>query len=64
MVRQKFFAVSSAVVFATVALSFSVAAAQKPAAGKGDAAKGKDTFEQCAICHNVLASAGRSALKT
>jgi cytochrome c len=20
---------------------------------KGDAAKGKDTFEQCAICHNV-----------
>jgi cytochrome c len=48
MVRQKFFAVSSAIVFATLALSFSVGAAQK-----GDVAKGKDAFEQCAICHNV-----------
>ncbi len=48
MVRQKFFAVSSAIVFATLALSFSIAAAQK-----GDVAKGKDAFEQCAICHNV-----------
>lgn len=24
-----------------------------PKADKGDAAKGKDTFEQCAVCHNV-----------
>ena len=23
------------------------------AAGKGDAAKGKEVFEQCAVCHNV-----------
>ena len=23
------------------------------AAGKGDAAKGKDVFEQCAVCHNA-----------
>ena len=23
------------------------------AKGAGDAAKGKDTFEQCAVCHNV-----------
>ncbi len=52
MVRQKFFAVSSAIVFATLALSFSVASAQKPG-GKGDVAKGKEAFEQCAICHNV-----------
>ena len=52
MVRQKFFAVGSAIVFATLALSFSVAAAQKPG-GKGDVAKGKEAFEQCAICHNV-----------
>ena len=52
MVRQKFLAVCSAIVFATLALSFSVGAAQKPA-GKGDVAKGKDAFEQCAICHNV-----------
>lgn len=32
-------------------LAIGVAAAQKP--GKGDAAKGKETFEQCAVCHNV-----------
>ena len=52
MVRQKFFAVASAVVFATLALSVSVGAAPK-AASKGDVAKGKEAFEQCAICHNV-----------
>ena len=28
-------------------------AGQKAGAGKGDVAKGKDAFEQCAICHNV-----------
>jgi len=49
MVRQKFFAVSSAIVFSALALSFSVAAAPQ----KGDVAKGKEAFEQCAICHNV-----------
>ena len=32
----------------TLAAGFS--AGQK---GKGDAAKGKEAFEQCAICHNV-----------
>ncbi len=32
-------------------LSLGVAAGQKGSAG--DAAKGKDTFEQCGICHNV-----------
>jgi cytochrome c len=52
MVRQKFFAAGSAIAFATLALSFSVVYGQKPA-GKGDVAKGKETFEQCAICHNV-----------
>ncbi len=50
MVRQKFFAVGSAIVFATLALSFSVAGA---APKSGDVAKGKEAFEQCAICHNV-----------
>ena len=35
---------------ATVTLG--IEAGQKGSA-KGDAAKGKDTFEQCAICHNV-----------
>ena len=24
-----------------------------PAAGKGDAAKGKEVFEQCGVCHNA-----------
>src|SRR3954463_15536196 len=24
-----------------------------PAAGKGDAAKGKEVFEQCSVCHNA-----------
>ena len=28
-----------------------LAAGQKPT--KGDPAKGKDSFEQCAVCHNV-----------
>ena len=28
-------------------------AALAPAQKKGDAAKGKDVFEQCAVCHNV-----------
>lgn len=26
---------------------------KKGAAAKGDAAKGKETFEQCSVCHNV-----------
>jgi cytochrome c len=39
--------VGSAVLALTLAATF--ATAQK----KGDAAKGKETFEQCAICHNV-----------
>lgn len=34
-------------------LTFSLAAGAKGGADKGDAAKGKETFEQCAICHNV-----------
>ncbi len=33
------------------AFTVGVSAGQK--GGKGDAAKGKETFEQCAICHNV-----------
>ena len=33
-------------------LAVGISAGQKPGA-KGDAAKGKDAFEACAICHNV-----------
>ena len=51
MFRQKLFAASSLIVGAALALSFA-AAAPKPD-GKGDVAKGKEAFEQCAICHNV-----------
>ena len=29
------------------------AAANQKEGAKGDAAKGKETFEQCALCHNV-----------
>ena len=34
-------------------LAGGASAAQKDSAAKGNATKGKDTFEQCAICHNV-----------
>ncbi|MBV9404035.1 MAG: c-type cytochrome [Acidobacteriaceae bacterium] len=37
-------------VLVTTALTVAVAGAQK---GKGDAAKGKQVFDQCAMCHNV-----------
>jgi len=37
-----------------VCLALSVAVGAKAGADKaGDAAKGKESFEQCAICHNV-----------
>ena len=51
MFRQKFFAASSLIMGAALALS--LAAAGPKAEGKGDVAKGKEAFEQCAICHNV-----------
>ena len=45
---KRVLAVSSLISFCAVLTVVNVAAGQK-----GDAAKGKDTFEQCAICHNV-----------
>lgn len=51
MFRHKFLIPSSLTVCAALALT--LAAAQKPAAKAGDAAKGKEAFEQCAVCHNV-----------
>jgi mono/diheme cytochrome c family protein len=50
MIRQRMLIVGSCVLGAC--LAFSVAAAPK-AQGKGDAAKGKEAFEQCTSCHNV-----------
>jgi len=49
MIRRKFLAASSLIVCAALAASLS--AARVP--GKADVAKGKEAFEQCAICHNV-----------
>lgn len=42
--------------FRVIAVCAALAAASRvslPAAGKGDAAKGKEVFEQCAVCHNA-----------
>lgn len=41
--------------FRAVAICLALAAGPKmaPAAGKGDAAKGKEVFEQCTVCHNA-----------
>jgi cytochrome c len=51
MLRHKLLTAGFCVLFAS--LTVAVAANQKEGASKGDAAKGKETFEQCAICHNV-----------
>ena len=48
---KKFLAASSLIM--GTALAVSLAAAGPKAEGKGDVAKGKEAFEQCAICHNV-----------
>lgn len=46
---QRFLAVAGCAAFC-VTLAAGLAAGQKT---KGNAAKGKETFEQCSICHNV-----------
>jgi cytochrome c2 len=45
---QRIWAITGSAVFC-ITLAAGFAAGQK----KGDVAKGKETFEQCAICHNV-----------
>jgi mono/diheme cytochrome c family protein len=49
MMRQTIAFAGSVLVFAL--LGIGVASGHK--AQKGDAAKGKDAFEQCQVCHNV-----------
>lgn len=49
MIRQTMLFAGSMLLFAV--LGVGVANARKPE--KGDAAKGKDAFEQCQVCHNV-----------
>ena len=51
-VMKRFFGIAGSAVLC-VTLAATIAAGQKSAAAKGDPAKGKETFEQCAICHNV-----------
>jgi mono/diheme cytochrome c family protein len=46
---RKIFGLATGIAFC-LSLAVGLPAAQN---GKGDAAKGKETFEQCAICHNV-----------
>jgi cytochrome c len=50
MLRHKLLTAGFGVLFAS--LTVAVAANQK-SDSKGDAAKGKEAFEQCAVCHNV-----------
>jgi cytochrome c len=35
------------------AVALALLVSRMPAAGKGDAAKGKEVFEQCGVCHNA-----------
>lgn len=49
MHRHIFAITGSLIVGASLALGIAVG----QEAPKGDAAKGKETFEQCAVCHNV-----------
>lgn len=49
MTRLSYTSISCLVIGATLALGAS--AGQN--SSKGDAAKGKETFEQCGVCHNV-----------
>ena len=53
MLRHKLLTAGFCILFSS--LTVAVAANQKDGSSgsKGDAAKGKETFEQCAICHNV-----------
>ena len=44
MYRLRVFVIGAALAASTQTL---------PAAGKGDAAKGKEVFEQCGVCHNA-----------
>ena len=49
--KKIFGAMGLAAVMITV--SVSTASSVKAAAAKGDAAKGKEVFEQCSVCHNA-----------
>lgn len=49
---KKSLAVAGSMIMAT-SLAVGLAFAQNKAAAQGDAAKGKEVFEQCQVCHNV-----------
>jgi cytochrome c len=49
MKRFTFTSISCLAICASLTLGISAG----QSASKGDAAKGKETFEQCAVCHNV-----------
>ncbi len=52
MIRQTLNVAGSIIASACLLVGLA-AAGQNKAAKSGDAAKGKELFEQCAICHNV-----------
>src|SRR5690242_20615885 len=51
MLRHKLLTAGFCVLFSS--LTVAVAANQKSGSSKGDAAKGKEAFEPCVMCHNV-----------
>ena len=51
MIRQTFKFTSS--FFLCASMTIGIAAAAQDKAKTGDPAKGKELFEQCAVCHNV-----------
>ena len=50
MSRLTFTSASTLLFCASIAIGISAGQSSAP---KGDAAKGKETFDQCAVCHNV-----------
>jgi cytochrome c2 len=50
MLRHKLLTAGFCILFASLTAAV---AANQSTGSKGDATKGKETFEQCAICHNV-----------
>jgi cytochrome c2 len=53
MKRTFYFALTAAVFSASTIVSAVAAQDSKSYGGAGDAAKGKEVFEQCAVCHNT-----------
>src|SRR6476469_7856240 len=51
--KRTFYLALTVAVFGVSTMLGAAAQDTKAAAGAGDAAKGKDAFEQCSVCHNT-----------